>query len=148
MKAAAVAACLCVLAAACLCVSLSKAGKPADFAEADGVGRYSLKAENTARQEEFLSQFGLKARTASKKTDRVTIPKKWNEVYENYNKLQKIVGLDLEKLKGREVERVVFKLENSEKYAVLLIWEGRVVGGHLSTGIYGEGYESLNGKTG
>lgn len=133
------------------CIIIAFGRKPAvpDFATADEVGKYSTAAGDTKAQVKFLSQFGIKIDKNTKKTDTVTIPENFNEVYEDYNNLQIEAGLDLKPFRGEQVSRVVYKINKKEGYATLLIFKGRVIGGHLSTGEYGDGYEALNyGTTG
>lgn len=105
----------------------------------DEIGEYSLSAKNTEEQMNFLGQFGYTAIAESEQTDEIIIPCDFNEVYEEYNVLQKQIGLNLENFKGKNVLRVRFELKDSEeKYAVLLIYNGKVVGAHLTNGEYGQ----------
>ena len=81
-------------------------------------------------------------------TDNVKIPSEFNSHYEKYNDLQQKIGLDLENYKGVTAKRSTYKLENYENnskvyYATLLIYENRVIGGHISSNIYGEEYRSF-----
>ncbi|MBR2108547.1 MAG: DUF4830 domain-containing protein [Ruminococcus sp.] len=129
-----------------LCVAIAAGGRASvpDFATADEVGKYSTAAGDTKAQVKFLSQFGIKIDKNTKKTDTVTIPESFNAVYEDYNNLQIEAGLDLKPFRGEQVSRVVYKINKKEGYATLLLFKGRVIGGHLSTGEYGDGYEALN----
>lgn len=135
------------LLALCAVIAFEKKQPVADYATADEIGGYFTEASDTKAQLEFLSQFGIKADPKSKKTDTVRIPACFNEVYEDYNKLQTEIGLDLSPFKGERVSRVKYKVKGKEKYATLLIFKAHVIGAHLSTGIYGDAYEALNGKT-
>ena len=63
----------------------------------------------------------------------------FNNTYNKYNDLQKKIGLDLSRYKGRTAEEITYELKNSEtKYAVLLVYENRVIGAHLTNGEYGQ----------
>lgn len=138
-----------VLIALCVIIAVGRRVSVPDFATADEVGRYSTLAADTNAQAKFLSQFGIKIDKSTKKTDTVTIPKDFNEVYEDYNDLQLEAGLDLKPFRGEQVSRVVYKINKKEGYATLLIFRGRVIGGHLSTGEFSDGYEALSyGKIG
>lgn len=130
--------------ALCVIISVGRRASVPDFATADEVGRYSTRADSTKAQVKFLSQFGISVDKNTKKTDAVTIPKSFNEVYEDYNSLQIEAGLDLKPFRGEKVSRVVYRINKKEGYATLLIFRGRVIGGHLSTGEYSDGYEALN----
>ena len=107
------------------------------------IGKYSTAAGNTKELIDFLEQFGIKALKNSEVTQKVTIPYEFNRVYENYNKLQDKVGLNLALYKGKTVDKVVYETKNN-LYATLLIYRGHVIGGHISTGLYGDKYKALN----
>lgn len=148
VKAAVVTVCAVFLVVLCVIIAMEKKTAVPEYATADEIGRYFTEAADTEMQEEFLEQFGIKVDTKSKTSDKIIIPKSFDDVYEEYNGLQKLIGLDLSPFKGGEANRVVYKMKDKEKYVTLLIFKGHVIGGHLSTGIYGDGYEALNGKTG
>ncbi len=114
----------------------------------DEIGEYSLKAENEIQEFEFLRQFGLTAETDSLVCDTVVIPKNFNQVYNSYNRLQQKIGLDLNNYKGVSAKRRVYTLkdfsDDGRKYTVtLLVYRERVIGGHISSGVYGEEYLAL-----
>lgn len=123
-------------------------GKMPDTATCDQIGEYSLITENVSDDITFLGQFGLCADKDTVVTDNVKIPSEFNSHYEKYNDLQQKIGLDLENYKGVTAKRSTYKLENYENnskvyYATLLIYENRVIGGHISSNIYGEEYRSF-----
>ncbi len=118
-----------------------------DTATCDEVGEYELLARTPGEQRAFLSRFGLDAGEIME--DEVTIPSEFNSVYEDYNELQRRIGLDLTPYKGERVKRLTFELNgsgNDPMYAVLLVREGRVIGGHLSDGCLGSPYRALTMK--
>lgn len=121
----------------CIICMISVQNSLPDTATCDELGCYSLECEKDDENCTFLEQFGL---SSVKITDscEVTIPSEFNETYEEYNELQKEIGLGLEKFKGKSAQKVTYELENSKtKYAVLLIYKGKVIGGHLTDGEYG-----------
>ena len=121
----------------CIICMISVQNSLPDTATCDELGCYSLKCDKDDEQSAFLEQFGL---SAEKITDscEVTVPMDFNDTYEEYNELQKEIGLDLEKFKGKSVQKVTYELKNSKtKNAVLLIYKGKVIGGHLTNGEYG-----------
>lgn len=77
----------------------------------------------------------------------VIIPEVFDSVYETYNELQKAQGLNLEKYKGKTVQRYTYALSPAEtgsgeetgetdgaaRYATLLIYKNRVIGGDITT---------------
>lgn len=127
------------IALICIICMTTAHNSPAQTATCDEIGTFSLSAENTEEQVSFLEQFGHTAIAQSAVCSEVVIPSEFNEVYENYNDLQKQIGLDLEKFKGKTAQKIQFELENSEiKYAVLLIYNEKVIGAHLTNGEYGQ----------
>ena len=125
------------VAVVCIISMISVQNSLPDTATCDELGCYSLKCDKDDEQCAFLEQFGL---SPVKNTDscEVTVPTDFNDTYEEYNELQKEIGLDLEKFKGKSVQKVTYELKNSKaKYAVLLIYKGKVIGGHLTNGEYG-----------
>ena len=125
------------VAIVCIISMISVQNSLLDTATCDELGCYSLKCDKDDEQCAFLEQFGL---SPVKNTDscEVTVPTDFNDTYEEYNELQKEIGLNLEKFKGKSVQKVTYELENSKtKYAVLLIYKGKVIGGHLTNGEYG-----------
>ena len=136
------------LTALCVIIALEKKQAVPDFATADEIGTYFTEAADSDAQAKFLAQFGIRIDKKGKKSDKVKIPVSFDEVYDEYNGLQRAVGLDLKPFRGEQVSRVVYKLKDKKKYVTLLIFKAHVIGGHLSTGIYGDGYEALNGTTG
>lgn len=129
------------LAAGIMCIICMTAvhNKASDTATCDELGTYFLTAKNTSEQCQFLEQFGYKANSKSMESREVVIPTKFNKVYEDYNSLQKSIGLDLGGFRGVTAQEVRFELKNSEtKYAVLLIYNEKVIGAHLTNGEYGQ----------
>ncbi|MDR1564472.1 MAG: DUF4830 domain-containing protein [Oscillospiraceae bacterium] len=100
---------------------------------------YSVKGSTEAERTQFLKQFGwdLKKDSAAESQE-VTIPIEFTNVYVQYNQLQKQQGFDLEKYKGKKATRWIYKVSNypGEKqnvYANLLICDGDVIGGDISS---------------
>lgn len=128
-----------IIAVLLIIVLSSGDSTPRDSATCDEAGRYSLVAQTVGGECGFLKQFGFEVNADSRKCEAVTIPSVFNDTYEEYNALQKKIGLDLEAYKGREVQMITYMLENSnERYAVILTLNGRVIGAHLTNGEYGD----------
>lgn len=130
-----------VVSIAVLMIILLSSGDvtPHDSATCDEAGKYSLVAQTVGGECGFLKQFGFEVNADSRKCETVTIPSVFNDTYEEYNSLQKKIGLDLEAFKGRKVQKITYMLDNSdEKYAVILTLNGRVIGAHLTNGEYGD----------
>lgn len=96
---------------------------------------YTLKTEK-ARQE-FFKEMGWEVSAEYDECKVVIIPEKFNDVYENYNKLQKEQGFDLEKFKGKTVEIYTYRVKNYPDHeenivANLMVYEGELIGGDVS----------------
>lgn len=69
--------------------------------------------------------------------EEVMIPEKFDEVYSQYNELQKSMGFDLEKHKGDRCKRYSYKIKNygSDEEVVLnmIIYKDKVIGGDVSS---------------
>lgn len=131
-----VAAAILIIAAACAACALLHREKPADTANG-GAGEYSLVIESGDFQG-FFRQLGIECEGEPLSKKEITIPAEFNETYDDYNELQKHAGLDLSRYSGADAELLTFLVSSGEAaYAVLLVKDGRVIGGHLTNGEYG-----------
>ncbi|MBZ4645313.1 MAG: hypothetical protein PWR27_181 [Petroclostridium sp.] len=87
----------------------------------------------------FLKQFGWEIEEKPIEIMELQIPKEFDQVYSNYNEIQKEIGLDLEKYKGKRVKRYTYKVlnhptnKNDEVRANILVYKDRVVAGDIMT---------------
>ncbi len=87
----------------------------------------------------FLKQFGWEVNPKPIEIVEVKIPKEFDAVYENYNKLQSELGLNLRKYKGKRVKRYTYKIlnhpqvANVEVRANILIYNNQVIAGDIMT---------------
>ncbi|MGN0526009.1 MAG: DUF4830 domain-containing protein [Acutalibacteraceae bacterium] len=93
---------------------------------------------NTADVAEFVSSFGWAVESEPVEVKTVVIPDKFDDVYNNYNKIQLEQGYDLSEYCGKEVERYTFKVVNYPGFendgtirANVLVYEGVVIGGDV-----------------
>lgn len=88
---------------------------------------------------EFIEQLGLLVEENSYGYEDVQIPQEFDDVYENYNAIQKRNGFDLEKYKGKDATKFTYTVkqypgyENEKVYVNLLIYKGRIIGGDICT---------------
>lgn len=99
-------------------------------------GTYSLSAADNKERIAFLKQFGWEVESEPVEIDQVSIPQKFNKVYENYNEIQREQGLDLTKYKGKSCKRIGYRVTNypggeENVRANLLIYENKVIGGDI-----------------
>jgi len=83
----------------------------------------------------FLSQYGWEVESPALREDCVIIPREFNQVFENYNALQKQQGFDLSEYAGCEVKLYTYRIVNSgigdQVVAVLYVSNGIVIGGDV-----------------
>ena len=121
----------------CTAVTVAINSRLPDTAVSDKTGEYSL-VLNDGEEKKFLEQFGIETADAKPEKRSVVIPSDFNKYYEEYNELQKKIGLDLGKFIGNEVTEIIVPLEKpKDNNAVLLVYKNRVIGGHITNGEYG-----------
>lgn len=90
----------------------------------------------------ILNQYGVETEDYPIERVLVTIPGEFDDVYENYNALQREAGFDLKRYSGKTVWRYSFRVTNmgttQEIRANLLLYKNKVIGGDvMSTSIGG-----------
>ena len=98
---------------------------------------------------ELLTEFGWEFEPKPVETAEIIIPESFDEVFENYNELQKKAGLDLEPYMGRRATRYTYIITNYPDESVnlrgnVLVVDGVPVGGDISTVELGGFMEPLN----
>ena len=132
------------LAIVCILSMLSIQENLPHTATCDELGEYSLLAKNREEQCDFLKKLNIEAVENTAQIQEVIIPSEFNATYEQYNKLQSRLGLDLNKYKGKKAQKITYRLKNSDvDFAVILIYKDRIIGGHLTNGEYGQEYLPL-----
>lgn len=101
---------------------------------------YSLKADSADDRLGFFKQLELKA--GQETADEVVIPQDFNSVYEKYNEIQKKSVFDLSNYAGKPAKRYTYSIDDGKK-AVILVYKNRIIGGHITSGVYGEDYLPL-----
>lgn len=85
---------------------------------------------------EFLESLGWRISPEPLDVRQVVIPSDWNEVYEEYNRLQLQQGLDLNGYRGKGAEIYTYEIYNYQDgrqnvVANLVICEGRLIAGDV-----------------
>lgn len=114
------------------------AKRSAPVSRVDGI---SMKASTAQERIDFLSQFGWEINEDPCQVKEVVIPTEFDEVYQNYNEIQKKQGLDLEKYKGAKVKMWSYEVLNYPGYeqkpgvvtANMLVFENVIIGGDVSS---------------
>lgn len=94
------------------------------------------KIKTSEDRREFLEQFGWKTEDTEIESVKVKLPAEFDKIMTEYNELQKSQGLDLQKHKGREVERYTYIVTNypdysGTVYANVIVYRNRVIGGDI-----------------
>lgn len=93
-------------------------------------------AKTSGERLAFIAQFGWEVAEEPVEVAEIVIPEEFDEVYEEYNTLQKKQSYDLEKLKGKRCKRYTYQITNypecpDNARMNLLVADGRVVGGDV-----------------
>ncbi len=104
----------------------------------DGETSVSYDAADAAGCAAFLRQFGWETETAPLEEEDVVIPDPLDEVYAQYNEIQKAQGLDIGLYAGKTVRHIKLRVTNypsgaDNAEANLLIYDGRVIAGDICT---------------
>ena len=88
-------------------------------------------AKTNEQRVAFMGSLGLEVISAPIDVQQVVIPAIFNDIYAEYNVLQRKAGFDLEDFKGETVTLLKYKLceENTDVY--MLVFENRIIGGHI-----------------
>ena len=84
----------------------------------------------------FLKEYGWEVDADPCEIEEVKIPEQFDDVYTEYNRVQKAQGMDLSKYCGKTVKRWTYRVTNYPGYdgevrANLLCYEGSVIGGDI-----------------
>ena len=103
---------------------------------ADSVLNFS--ASDEAERLNFISQLGLTVEIEPCDVQEVLIPEEFDEIYTQYNEIQKQAGLDLEHYKGCTAKRWTYTVTNYPEYENsrsirinLLVYKGKIIGGDI-----------------
>lgn len=130
---------LVVIAAIVLCVVFSPSGEGETDKEslaADAVINYS--ASNDEERMNFIKQLGLTVNPEPESVTQIIIPDEFDEVYSEYNELQKKSGLDLSDYRGCKAKKWTYAVTNYPGYEDcesirinLIVYKGKVIGGDI-----------------
>ena len=103
-----------------------------------GTGGNSPKnGQNTADRLQFLSSYGYTCDGMTESEKKITLPSEFDDTYEIYNAIQIEQGYDLKQYAGREVTAYTYVVadyeEEDEVNAHLLVLDGRIIGGDISS---------------
>lgn len=116
-----------------------------------------LSADTHQNRMKFISQFGWQVDEEPVQVKEIIIPTEFDDVYNEYNKIQHAQGFDLNEFAGERAKCWTYTVKNYEGYenqdciqANILVYDGKVIGGDIcSVELDGfmHGFSGENGKT-
>ncbi|MDD3693262.1 MAG: DUF4830 domain-containing protein [Oscillospiraceae bacterium] len=96
-----------------------------------------VKGDNENNRIAFLTGLGYEIDTSAPTVREILIPDEFDEVFENYNKVQQQADMDLKPYRGKRVKcwsyRVLNIPEQGEVLANLFVYKGKIIGGDISS---------------
>ena len=89
---------------------------------------------------EYIEEIGWEIEESPVEISHLTIPERFDAVYQSYNALQKQSGLDFEDFKGKRVSRYTYSVLNHKEspktkvFAGVFVYENTIIGGDISSG--------------
>lgn len=101
----------------------------------------SLDGKTPEQRLAFLKAYGWKVREEPIEVKEVLIPNPFDDVYQNYNDLQRLQGFDLSRYRGKTLQQYIYRVTNYPGYdadceciqATLLLYKGMIVGGDIAS---------------
>lgn len=92
----------------------------------------SLNGKTNKNRINFFKQYGWKTTNEPCEISEIVIPKSFDDVFENYNELQKKQNLDLSKYKGKIVKHYSYEITNYPNHSDnirgnLLVYKGQII---------------------
>ncbi len=125
------------------CSLLLMAGSSYHIADApDSLLNNDNSAESNEQRIAFLSALNITVDTENVEMCEIQIPMEFNDVYTNYNELQKEIGSDLSLYRGALCTRYTYMVDESIGLAVnIIVYQGKIIGGDIcTTALSGEMY--------
>ncbi|MCQ2479131.1 MAG: DUF4830 domain-containing protein [Clostridia bacterium] len=100
-----------------------------------------LKAGSAEERIAFLSQFGWEIEEDPVQVEEIVIPAEFDETYEKYNEIQLAQNMDLSPYAGKTAKKWTYTVKNYPDYetenscirANIIVFEGAVIGGDISS---------------
>lgn len=87
-----------------------------------------------ALRENYIKGLGYNINQTEIESKQILIPQEFNDVYKDYNILQKQAGFNLEKHKGQEATIYTYTLRDNEEVQIhLIVSKGIVIGGDVAS---------------
>lgn len=93
-----------------------------------------LDGSTNALRVEYLKGLKIEPDDSSVYSKNIIIPEAFDEVYKQYNSLQRKAGFDLSKYKGQEATVYTYGLSGEEgKEVHLIVKDGKIIGGDIAS---------------
>lgn len=126
-----------VIAAIIVCAVLSS-DELSDEEPVTSVNAIDYSASTQTEQLEFIASLGYTVNTEPDNVEEIVIPEEFDDVYTQYNDLQKTADLDLSDYRGCNAKKWTYTVtdypgyENRDCIKInLIIYNGRVIGGDI-----------------
>ncbi len=101
-------------------------------------GSQGIAGESNEERISFIENAGWETGITHNELCEIRIPVNFDDVYNEYNEIQRKQGFDLRKYRACTVKKYTYKLENAgnenaELYANLLVYEGEIIGADISS---------------
>ena len=116
-----------VLAIAVAAMGLIAKSKDTETVAVTAQENISLKAETEEQRQAFLKQIQADVTNEPGAVMAVVLPVTFDDVYKNYNQLQKQSGFDLEKYAGKEI--IKYTYAGTDETVTLLVYRNKIIGG-------------------
>lgn len=92
-----------------------------------------------ARRMVYINSLGIAVEEDKCSSKQTVIPTEFQDVYREYNKLQKEAGFDLTSFKGKSVTVYSYPVLGQKKNLTLIVCDGNIIGGDIAeTSLDGE----------
>ena len=109
-----------------------------DFDAVGEVAAVSIEYSGIDTEEErqtFFKQFGYEIESTPLEVAEVSIPEKFDSVYEAYNDIQKAQGLNLSKYQGKDATRYTYEVTNYKTegtvLATIIVYKNKIIAGDI-----------------
>ena len=96
-----------------------------------------IPGETNSQRVTFLAQYGWEVEEEPVEIRDVTIPEEFDQVYQQYNEVQKSQGMDLTPYAGKTCRQWIYQVNNYPEEgtvrATILVYEGQIIGGDISS---------------
>ncbi len=80
----------------------------------------------------YINSLGIQVDQENGTSKTTVIPTEFGSVYNEYNKLQREAGFDLENFKGKEITVYGYPILGADKTLTLLVYDNNIIGGDIS----------------